>query len=114
MADIIKFPTKEIRDWRLLEKSFISILTEANASDEMKAYVINRMKKVVSTKFDREFKLSFDLQNLSNISSETQEAINKMINDGIENLSKQIHAYTNEMLFDRLLLEIELYKLKNG
>ena len=112
-SNVINFPTEAVRDWVLVEKSIKNIMQQADASPEMIKEVCGRMKEIWE-KYKIEFKFSVELPTLSNFPEALRKEIDESLKKAFETFAEQIHEYTSQVLFDRLLLEIELYKLRTA
>jgi hypothetical protein len=44
MSEIIEFPTKQVRDWAVIERSLVPILRKANVSVDAENELLDRMK----------------------------------------------------------------------
>lgn len=111
MADILRFPTKSVRDWRIIEEALNRTLIQAGADDSTRAAIIDRMKSFCS-KIAKEFDFSFDLS-LPSLTREQRDALQDSLERGVQRAASQIHEMTSEILLDRLLLEIRLHQLEN-
>lgn len=111
MAEILPFPTKSVRDWRIIQEALNRTLIQAGADDSARTAIIDRMKSFCS-KIAREFDFSFDLP-LPPLTKEQRDALQDSLKQGVERAATQIHEMTSEILLDRVLLEIQLYHLKN-
>jgi len=112
-SNITNFPTQAVRDWVLVERSIKDIMQQADASQEMIKEVCRRMKEVWE-KYKIEFKFSLELPSLPNFPAGLRKEIVESVQKAFKPFSEQIHEYTSQVLFDRLLLEIELYKLRTA
>lgn len=109
MAEIIEFPTHDVRDWIIRERTFRNILKQSGASPEMTEEVCSRMK-VAMEKFNGNFKITLDLPPLPEGS---KRIIDHAIQNARKELADQIHEYTGNLILDRLQLEIDLYNLRH-
>ena len=109
MADVIEFPIKTVRDWAIIESGMRTSLTQAGASAEMQNEIIDRMQEFYK-KYNINFGISYELP----AEYEGQrEAIISSINQGLADFAKHLHDMMSRIMFDRLLLEIELYRLRH-
>ena len=108
-SNVIEFPTRAVRDWIILERTFRGILERSGAPPEMMEEVCARMKEAIE-KFNGQFKFALELPPLP-------ERLKKIIDDALQRATKeladQVHEYTNQLIFDRLQLEVELYNLRH-
>lgn len=111
-TNIIEFPTRAVREWIMIEKTIRGVLEEAGASPEMTEEVCARMKDVYE-KYNHMFTLALKLPLPEYMSFEERSAVDDAIRNAVEGLKMDIHEYTSQVLFDRLRLEIELYKLRS-
>lgn len=111
VGDIINFPAQAVREWAEIERSIRDIFTQVSAPVEMQNEVLNRMKDIFQ-RYNVKFGVPIEF-NIS-LSPAQQEAINLSLGRAFEGLGKQMQDFTNQILFDRLLIEIELYKLRHG
>lgn len=113
MAKILEFPEREIYEWNIIEKTIRSILEEHSASLEMQDAICNRMKDVFA-RYNITFEMIFQLPIPSCATHEEAESLNSTVSNAINVMAKKINHLMNTVLLDRLLIEIELYKLRNG
>ncbi len=113
MAKIIEFPVKDVCDWNIIEKKIRTMLDEYSAPLEMQSEICSRMKDVF-IKYNIKFEINFQLPIPSCATHEETEALNLTVSNAFSELGKKINNLMNTVLFDRLLIEIELYKLKTG
>lgn len=111
-TEVKEFPTGSAGEWIIFEKTIREALEKAGASKEMTQQVSGRMKEVYE-KYDRKFTLALSPPLPDNLSSKQRREIDNSIRNAIEELTNEIHEYTSEVLFDRLCIEIELYKLRS-
>lgn len=109
-AEIIEFPTRAVRDWIAVENIIQKNLQQAGASPEMIQDVCAQMKESWE-KLD--IQLTFALE-LPPMPEGFRNIINNSVKNALEGFKKQIHEYSTQVIFDRLLLEIQLYKLRHG
>ncbi len=97
MAEIIKFPTKEIKTWNLLEKKIRKIMEEEDAPEKVIDTVIDRMKSAY-----KEYYFSYQLPY-----SDSETFSDEFINN-IKSLNKALEEYFVKIMSSRILLEIKL------
>ena len=98
--------------WMMFEKTIREALEKAGASEEMTQQVSGRMKEVYE-RYDRKFTLALSRPLPENLSLKQRKEIDDSIRNAVQVLTDEIHEYTSEVLFDRLCIEIELYKLRS-
>ena len=109
-SNVIEFPTRSVRDWIGYERVIQKHMQESGASPEMIKQVCTRMKEAFP-KFAASFEFRFDMPRLpQGLGTAVQDSINK----ALEKFREEIHEYTNQIIFDRLCLEIELYNARHG
>ena len=109
-SNVIEFPTRTVRDWIAVQNIIEKNLQQGGASPEMIQEVCARMKE----SWERlDIQLRFVLE-LPSLPEELRNIINNSVQKALEGLAKQIHEYSTQVLFDRLLLEIQLFKLRYG
>jgi hypothetical protein len=109
-SNVIEFPTRAVRDWIGYEKVIQKNMQKGGASPEMIKEVCARMKEAFP-KFAASFEFRFDMPLLpQGLGIAVQDSINK----ALEKFREEIHEYTNQVIFDRLRLEIELYNVRHG
>ncbi len=113
MAKVIEFPIKEVYDWNIIEETIRAMLDEHSAPLEMQNEICSRMKDVF-IKYNIKFATNFQLPIPSCATQEETKALNLTVSKAFSELGKKINHLMNTVLFDRLLIEIELYKLRNG
>lgn len=113
MGDLIQFPTKPLRDWVTVEGKIKDQLVRAGASDEMIAEVIPRMQSYWM-KFDVPLSFSFNLETPERGSDILMMDIENSVRKAATDFIKKIQKHNFDLLIDRLVLEIDLYKAKRG
>lgn len=108
-SNVIEFPTRAVRDWVVMERTIQEIMQEGGGSTEMIKEVCGRMKETWE-KYNTQFGFALELPQLPPVLA---RAINDSVQKAIKDLVDQIHEYTSKIFYDRLLLEIELYKLRH-
>jgi|Wag4MinimDraft_7_1082656.scaffolds.fasta_scaffold00008_21 hypothetical protein len=104
MDNIIEFPKEKERNWLIIEKAIREqINNQTNLSDENINYICRRMKDFYLEYIDNNFSFNFKMPN--DISEKTSK---KIIASVQKSFSNQIHEYTNQILFERLILELDL------
>ena len=111
-TNVIELPTGSAREWIMFEKTIREALEKAGASQEMTQEVSARMKEVYE-RYDRKFTLALSPPLPENLSLKQRREIDNSIRNAVEGLTNEIHEYTSQVLFDRLCIEIELYKLRS-
>ncbi len=112
MAKVIEFPEKEVYDWNIIEKTIRTMLDEHSAPLEMQKEICSRMKDVF-IKYNIKFEAMIQLPIPSCATQEETKAINLTVSKAFIELKSKINDLMNTVLFDRLLIEIELCKLRN-
>lgn len=69
--------------------------------------ICGRMKKIIP-KFTKKFTSALTFTSESELQG---AAIKKLVQKVVDDLTKQIHEYTSELLYNWLLMEIEMYRL---
>lgn len=111
MDNIIKFPTKMVRDNALIEKCLKDILDQTPANDAVKNEITKRALKVWN-KYQCSFQpISFAIP--GHISGEDKSLISESIKEGVQSFSKELHDHMNVIILDRIQTEIKLYLLEN-
>lgn len=105
MGEVIKFPTKFVRDWLIVEKGFREMLDEAQVSLEMKNSICSTMKSYWE-KYDKEIPVT--LPQLSN-----QDDMQN-VTTAIDNLAEEFHKIMSQVMLDLFKIETELYMAKYG
>jgi hypothetical protein len=113
MAKVIEFPMREVYDWNIIEKTIKTKLEEHSAPLKMQDEICSRMKEVF-VKYNITFETSFQLPIPACATQEETKALNVTVSKAFTELGKKINDLMSIVLFDRLLIEIELYKLRNG
>jgi len=103
MDNILKFPSKDIRDWEKIKTIIKESLEHANATKYVTETVLERMKDVFD-EFQFNYQISFKCP------LEYQEELNS----NLAAFMKELHAHTSELLFSRLILEIKLANLEES
>ncbi len=111
MADIIPFPSKAVRDRTIWESAIISILEDAGADATASSHITRRMKEFFAL-CDRNFSTSIQLPSSTTVAQ--QEKLSAALEAMFASLTTKLHDFTNELMLDRLKLEIQLYYAETG
>ena len=99
MSHIVNFPTKQVRDWAIMERGLETILSEAKISDTAKIEILERINDFFNL-VQMEFAFSISENLLSSVDSE------------LNRFSLALQERSNKLILDRILIEIEVCKLK--
>ncbi|HUL30815.1 MAG TPA: hypothetical protein VLZ03_10220 [Thermodesulfobacteriota bacterium] len=110
-STIIKFPTATARSWIEFEKLFRDLLESQGMAPAMIDGVCGRMRDSWKNLYAQ---ISFAFEIPPGLPDWAEEALNNSVQKATKSLTDQIHEYLNRVLLDRLLLEIELYRLRHG
>ena len=113
MADIIPFPSKAVRDWAILERTMTEILKDAGADATASSHITRRMKEFFAL-CDRDFSKSIHYELPSSTTVAQQEKLRAALEAMFTSFTTELHGFTNELLLDRLKLEIQLYYAETG
>jgi hypothetical protein len=107
MSNHIDICWESISGWAAIERTIRSTLQESGAPADITNSLCTKMQDV----FERysmalDFDLSLDLP--ADLSLEQKDAIAAELANKIGKLAERIHAFKNQALLDRLILEIEL------
>ena len=113
MTQVFDFPTQLVRKREVLRQTITEILESSGASEEMVEEVTRRTLDSC-LKYDASFsaKLSYTLPAAT--TSDQVLAIKKTIDACITSIEERVQDVMNQVLLDRLKLEIELYYLRTG
>ena len=110
MGDIIEFPTRTVRGWAEIERALRAIFAQASASKEMQDEVLSRMKEFF---YRCSVRFGVSLQLPASLSTEQREAVALSVRRAFEDHEKRLQDFMNQILLERLQLEIDLYKLRH-
>ena len=113
MADIIPFPSKAVRDWTIWERAIIEILEDAGADATASSHITRCMKEFHSLCY-RDFSTSIHYELPSSTTVAQQEKLSVALEAMFASLTTKLHDFTNELMLDRLKLEIQLYYAGTG
>ena len=111
-TNVINFPTRAVREWVMVEITIRDVLEEAGASSKMIKEICARMKDLYE-KYNQRYTFALKLPLSDHVPLEQQRAIEDAVRNAVEGLEMDIYEYSSQVLFDRLCLEIELYKLRS-
>ena len=104
MDKIIDFPNKNEREWIEIERTIRELLKEnSNLYSEDINYICERMKKYYFEVIVMNFSWGIELPN--NILKNNTK---KVLDSANESLRKKINEYVNQILIERLQLEIRM------
>ncbi len=109
MADIIEFPSQTVQGWAGIERTLRNLFDKANAPIEMQEEILIKMKDVFK-RYNVKFSVPIELPAI--LPDELREAVVLSIDRALADYVKQLHDFTSNIIYERLLFEIELYKLR--
>jgi hypothetical protein len=113
VGDILQFPARAVREWTVVEEEIRRQLVQNGADAGATDAILARIREVW-LKFSRTFTVTIDLPMPAHSSAAERDQMSEAVNKTIAALTTQFHALTSEMLFDRVLVEIERYYLIAG
>ena len=113
MAKILHFPTELVRDWTEWETTIREILDEAKASPGMTDEVCRAMKEVHREYSCFRLSGSVPLPFPATMPPSETEPIVSAVREVINKLSSLLTDFSSQVMFDRLMLEIQLYQLRH-
>jgi hypothetical protein len=113
VGDVLEFPTKATRDWVAVEEALNRALTQGGAEPAAIAQVLPRMKAYWRL-CQRDWPVRIDLVLPRGATDDDQARIKASIEEGLRGLEKGVHQLLNELLLDRLEVELDLYVARTG
>ncbi len=89
----------------------IDILKDLGADATASSHIIRRMKEFVAL-CDRDFSASIQLPSSTTVTQ--QEKLRAALEAMVASFTTKLHDFTNELMLDRLKLEIQLYYADTG
>ncbi len=108
MADIIPFPSRAVREWAIFERTFTEMLKDAGADATASSHITRRMKEFFAL-CDRDFSTTINYELPSSTTVAQQEKLRSALEAMFASFTTELHNFTNELMLDRLKLEIQLY-----
>ena len=108
MAQVIQFPAKVVRDWRMMEESIRRILLDGDADATAIEAIVDRMKGFFEL-CTREFSATSSYELPSLATPAQRESVNAALQGLGSQFATWLHQFTAALLVDRLKVEIELY-----
>ena len=109
MANLIEFPSRTVQGWAKIERTIRSLLVKANASTEMQEEVVSNMKEVFHH-YNVKFSVPLELPDI--LSADQSEVIALYVRRAFADYERQLHDLMNNIMLERLQIEIELYRLR--
>lgn len=113
MNDILQFPTKAEHEWKKVETSIRKVLHDTNASTDMQQSILEKMQNAYE-KYNARFNVKMTLSLPASTTSEEKQTISKNFTQSFRNLETQVQDLMQEILMDRLLLEMQLYNARKN
>lgn len=113
MADIIPFPSKDVRDWRDIEASIRAVLRNTPLPRDGTDAVVARMKPFVEL-CSRDFSFSANYTMKGSNAKDNAATLNEALAQLNDSYAQKLHLFTSELVFDRLKVEVELYLASEG
>lgn len=109
-AKVFPFPVQKQQTVEGINQLIRAYLGEMTTDTELVNYVSERMKDFVETYASRTFNPNFDLALPPGTSPQQVQALLESIDQGFQNIAGQIHEMITKLIFERLYLEVEIYK----
>lgn len=110
LGELIEFPAKVLQGWDIIEKTLREIFQNEGSSIKMQDSVLAKMKGVFQ-RYSIQFSVTVELP--ENLTQDQNAAVSSAVGMAFRDYEKQLNDFMNHILLDRLLLEIELYKIRN-
>ena len=111
MSDVINFPTRAEHEWKKVEQSIRKVLHETDASEDMMQEILKKMEQAYD-KYNARFNVKLSLALPANTTPTEKETIATNFTKSFRDLESQVQDFMQEILIDRLLLEIQLYNAR--
>jgi hypothetical protein len=107
MENVVQFPTKDVRDWAIIERAMKeSFASNGNVSSAVQTRLIERMKAFYEM-VDPRLQISIDLA--TEVPPAAATALHAEIGSKLEAiLNTQLQAYTKRLCIERLNHEIDV------
>ena len=112
MAEIIEFPSEQVRTWADWERIYRQALARASATNEMIETVVGRMKlhhQIVL----RMSRVPFAITVPPLIDPADVTTVDKSLDGALRNLEVHVHRVINDLLIQLFKLEMEVYYLQS-
>ena len=112
MAEIIEFPSEQVRTWTDWERIYRQALARASASSDMIETVVSRMKlhhQIVL----RMTRVPFAITVPPLIDPADVTTVDKSLDGALRNLEVHVHRVINDLLIQLFKLEMEVYYLQS-
>ena len=109
-AKIITFPKDSEQIGDKFDRLVRVYLTEMTADSDLVDYVGDRMKTFVEKYANICFEPTLNLELPPNMSQEQVEALFSSVEEGVQNHITQVQEMVNNIIFERLYLEVQIYK----
>ena len=113
MSNVIEFPTWRVREWEPLRATMESVLAEAGAPMEMRDEVVSRMHQFW-LEFNRRWDVTVSVPLPAEMSASLRQGVTDAISEGFEDFASKVSGLMSEIILERLELEVELYRWRQG
>jgi len=113
MDNIIKFPTKQVRDKASIEKTIQDILKQTPLSQEMIDELTERHLGIWE-RYKCEFPTNFSIPFPASSTEDEQKNIIKSLELGIKDFEKSLNDHMNALILERINAESRLYAFEKG
>ncbi len=114
MAEIIRFPEKHVRQWSAMEICIRAQLQKIGSPKDMEDEICRNLavfyEKILLTRF----KLDVSIPVPASVEKDEVEILSGAVRGAFSELEEQIHEFSARILLERMILEIELYRLRHG
>ncbi|MDR3561600.1 MAG: hypothetical protein P4N59_09220 [Negativicutes bacterium] len=112
-AKIIPFPTQTEVSLTTIDKKLRVYLAELTGDNQLVEHVAERMKTFIKKYTYKTFSPEFDLP-LPPLSPAQTKTFSQALERGVQNVVIQVQDMINQIIFERLFLEVEIYEKMHG
>lgn len=109
-AKVVPFPRKSKQNLTDMERLIRKWLLRMSADNDLIECVADRMMAFIDKYASKSFEPTFNLLVPPNLSEEEAKNLLVSIEMGVDNTAKQVYAIINQIIVERLFLEIEIYE----
>jgi len=108
VSNVIQFPSRALRNWERFRPAIEDVLSKSGMGSAGIEAVTERMKQAWLS-YDHDYSITFTLPLPESVPAEQRQDIMDAVTQGLTEFERKVQSIMNQVMLDRLKLEIELY-----
>ncbi|MEM9256599.1 MAG: hypothetical protein AAGA91_14225 [Pseudomonadota bacterium] len=111
MGTVLEFPSKRAQGLAFLDDQMRLLLQRKGADDQLIDFALTQLKQIYERVHDAE-QYSFSVTLPDGLSEQQRDSLAQQINGGLENIRRENHSLTLELLAELVLAQVTLFQLQ--